>query len=334
MTFAARAALTALLTLACSAPLAAQGQLMERPASINGESITMEDIRAHARLVNQEMKGLDGDQLFHLTRRRIAEEILLAGEAELAGVELDQRMVDSYWKSRNGTVPDYEMFAEYAGTSVGRQQELARRAALANLYLYNKTGLRADFGALVAPDPMLTRAVKVTPSQLREAFKSNKEYFDRPARILVVLYACENEDDVNRVMIALTAGKEPEDVGRMPRVYPVENLEAAAEPELVPFLRSAQVGQTQRYDTDQGILIAAMAGREEAREATFAEVQEPLRNLLVTELLAEAQQHLVRQLAQQATFWPRDLFQPPPGPPKGELAEPLQPGPSGTQPPR
>ncbi|MHC4846369.1 MAG: hypothetical protein ACYTCU_09430 [Planctomycetota bacterium] len=302
MTVPARAALTALLALAAAAPLAAQGQLMERPASINGESITMEDIRSHARLVNQEMKGRDGEQLFHLTRRRIAEEILLAGEAERAGVELDQRMVDSYWESRNGTVPDYEMFAQYAGTSVERQKELARRAALANLYLYNKTGLRADFGAMVPPDPMLSRAVKVTPSQLREAFKANKQFFDRPARILVILYACANEDEVNQVMLAHAAGKEPEGVSNMPRAYPVENLEEVAEPELLPFLRAAQVGETQRYDTDQGILIASMVGREEAREATFAEVQEPLRNLLVTELLAEAQQHLVRQLAQQATF--------------------------------
>jgi len=334
MTVPVRAALTALLTLAAAAPLAAQGQLMERPASINGESITMEDIRAHARLVNQEMKGLDGDQLFHLTRRRIAEEILLAGEAARAGVELDQRMVDSYWESRNGTVPDYEKFAEYAGTSVDRQKWLARRAALANLYLYNKTGLRADFGTLVAPDPMLTRAVKVTPSQLREAFKANKQFFDRPARILVILYACTSEDDVNKVMIARATGKEPEDVGSMPRAYPVDQLEELAEPELLPFLRSAQVGQTQRYDTGQGILIAAMVGREEAREATFAEVQEPLRNLLVTELLAEAQQHLVRQLAQQATFWPRNLFQPPPAPPPAELAEPIDVAPSGSPLPR
>ena len=57
-------------------------------------------------------------------------------------------------------------------------------------------------------------------------------------------------------------------------------------------------------------------------EAVFSEVQEPLHNLLVMELLIEAQQHLVKQLAQRATFWPRDLFQPPPTSTKAVLAEP------------
>jgi hypothetical protein len=325
MTYLARVALTALLTLTATASIAAQSQLMQRPTSINGESITIEDIRAHADLVGRELQGLDSEQLFHVTRRRIAEEILLAGEAERRGVDLDQRQVDSFWKNRNGSVPDYVAIAEATGTSIARQKELARRGALARLYLYNKTGLRSDFGTLVPPDPMLTRVVKVTPTQLREAFKASKTYFDRPAMTSVVLYACRDESEVNAVMVAHAAGKEPLGVESMPRSYPTGRLEELAEPELLHFLRSATVSQTQRYDTDQAILIAVMAGREPAREASFSEVQESLRNLLVVELLAEAQQHLVKQLAQQATFWPRDLFQPPPRTAAGELAE--SPGP-------
>lgn len=322
MTPRTRVKLITLLAVSLAVPAVARGQLLERPASINGKSITVADVYAHAGLVSQELAGLNGEQLFHVTRRKIAEEILLASEAERSGVILDQRQVDAYWKNRNGSSPDYELLASHAGTSVARQKQLAHRAALASLYLHNKTGLRTDFGPLVPPDPMLVRTVRVTPTQLREAFKAYKSHLDRPAMISTLLYVCRDEAEVSAVMLAHAAGTEPIGVSSMPRSYPTDRLEQIAEPELLPFLRSGKEGEIRRFDTEQGTLLVVLVAREPPREAVFSEVQAPLRNLLVTELLSEAQQHLVKELAQRAKFWPNDLFRPPPTSTEGLLVEP------------
>ena len=71
---------------------------------------------------------------------------------------------------------------------------------------------------------------------------------------------------------------------------------------------------------------ATAAGRREpARAASFTEVQEPLRNLLLEDLLAKARQHLVDQLRDQATYWPPELFESVPRPQAGAVANPAGP---------
>ena len=128
----------------------------------------------------------------HAARRAIAEEILLAGEAARLGIELAQRHVDDYWERRLGTVPDYAALAAATGSSVERQRELARRAALAETYLLHKAGLRTEQARRVPPDPQLTRHVALTPLQLREAFAQNRDLLATPERIVLDLFACSD----------------------------------------------------------------------------------------------------------------------------------------------
>src|SRR5262249_1885093 len=57
-----------------------------------------------------------------------------------------------------------------------------------------------------------------------------------------------------------------------------------------------------------GVLLLKVIDRQPGQEAEFGSSQENLRRMLQQELLSEARTQLVATLANQATFWPRDLF--------------------------
>ncbi|MBM3984939.1 MAG: hypothetical protein FJ296_04495 [Planctomycetes bacterium] len=92
--------------------------------------------------------------------------------------------------------------------------------------------------------------------------------------------------------------------------------------EVALWLDTAQAGQWRALD-ERALL--RLAGREPARPASFAQVQEPLRGLLMQDRLAKARQHLVDQLRGLAMFWPEDLFDAQPRPPAAAPAPPPAP---------
>jgi hypothetical protein len=291
------------------APAAAELRVA-RPATVNGESITSEDIANQARLLNEERPGMPLDELLRLSRRQIAEQILLAGDATRRGVELTERDVDDYWERRRGAAPDYGALAAETGTSVERQKALARRAALAELYLLHRIGLRMDFARQVPPEPLLVRLVTITPSQLRDAFATNKELLDVPEHVRVDVYACPDAEAGEALCEALAAGDPPDGVEPLERVVPVTGLERNFPAATAAFLREAPAGSCRVDVGAQGGFVLVIRGHEAARPARFDEVQERLRLMLQRELIEEARQHLVAALEEEASCWPRDLFSP------------------------
>ncbi len=314
------AVLSTLALLFCVAEVArAQGgggTKVERPAIVNGEAITAEDVAGYARLLMDERPEVDPAMARQLARRSIAEEILLATELERLGVKLDERVVDEYWERRRGSKPDYDALATQTGTSAERQRTLARRAALAELYLMHRVGMRTEYVRLIAPDPLMVRLVTVTPSQLREAFAANRAYFDMPDTVDCDVYTCTDQAGARTVLASLEPGGPPSLIVPLHRSYAMPSLRGLFPEDVATFLTDAPSGTTRIIEATEGTLVVQVTGRQSGRPTTFAESQERLRRLLQNELLAEARRNLIVDLAQHATFWPTDLFAgEPPAPP-------------------
>lgn len=295
---------------------------VERPAIVNGEAITAEDVAGYARLLTDERPELAPAVARQLARRSIAEEILLATELERLGLKLDERVVDEYWERRRGEAPDYDALAEQTGTSAERQRILARRAALAELYLLHRVGVRNEYGRIIAPDPLMVRLVTVTPSQLREAFAANHSRFDVPDSVNCDVYTCADEAGAQAVLASLVPGGPPTLIVPLHRTYPVPSLRELFPEDVASFLADAPSGTTRTIAAAEGTLVVQVTGRQSGQPATFADSQERLKRVLQNELLAEARRNLIVDLAQHATFWPTDLFaaEPPaaPAPAAGE----------------
>lgn len=304
------------------APPAPATPTLARPATVNGDAITAADVYAQSRLQAARLARAEPAAREHLARRGVAEEMLLAQEARRLGVELADRDVDAWWERRTGEPPDWTALAAATGSSPERQREFARRASLAESYLLHRCGLRGDQAQRVAPDPLLVRATTVTPGQLREAFVENRALFDRPEALLLEIWVREDESGRDAVLAALQAGRAPEGAPPIRRSVPVDDLAQVFPGPVADWLAAAETGSALAPD---GRSVLVLRGREAARAASFTEVQEPLRNLLLEDLLAKARQHLVDQLRDQATYWPPELFEAAPRPEAGAVANPAGP---------
>jgi hypothetical protein len=303
-----------------------------RPATVNNQAITADDVAVELRLLGPDLQRMDPGARDHLARRAVAEEMLLAGEATRLQVDMPDRDVDDWWERRAGEPPDWDKLAASTGLTVARQRELARRAALADLYVLHKCGLRGDQVQKVPPDPMLERVVTVTPSQLREAFTQNHALFDRPEGITCDLYIAANTAARDAANAALDAGQAPE-VVPMTRTIALPDTTRIFGEEVATWLATAKPGEHRVLD-DQTLL--AVRERVPARPATFADCQEVLHNALLDQLLKEARKHLVDSLREHATYWPQDLFSPttkpadkPAAPPATTPAPAAPPAPAG-----
>lgn len=289
-------------------PVRSQEVRVDRPATVNGEAITADEIIEEASRLAADYPGADAAQLQHVARAMIAGQILLAAEAKRLGVTLPERDLDEYWERTAGRVPDYAALAAQAGISVERQIERARRTALADLYLRHRIGLRGDYGRWIAPDPRLVRLVTVTPAQMRDAFQENRKLLDRPERVVCDLYQCEDATAADAAKALIAAGGTPPGQPPARRELPVDALDPSMPPELVTFLRDGAIGSLTTAPTDKGVLVVAITAREPAVPAEFVEAQEQLRLMMLRERMEMARRELIETLRKQATYWPGDLF--------------------------
>jgi hypothetical protein len=302
-----------------AAPNAAR--LMNRPATVNHVAITDADVLLQLRLQGSRLPAGDAAQAEHAARRAAAEEVLLAGEALRLGVELTEREVDAWWEDRADEPPDYAAMAAATGSTIERQKELTRRAALAELYLLHRCGLRGEQGQRVAPDPVLVRTTTITPGQLREAFSRNRALFDHSATVTCEVWLLPDALARAAAEAELAAGGRP---GPEPvaRKVPLPEAARVFPEDVAQWLGTAEAGQWRALDERT---LLRVAERDAARPATFSDVQEPLRGLLMQDRLTKARQHLVDQLRGRAMFWPEDLFDAQPRPPAPAPAMPPAP---------
>ena len=281
---------------------------VDRPATVNGEAITADEIIDEALHLGEDFPGAETGQLQFMARALIAGQILLAAEARRLGVTLPERELDEYWERSSGRVPDYEKLAQQAGISVERQMERARRTALADLYLRHRVGLRGDYGRWIPPDPRLVRLVTVTPSQMREAFQTRRAELDRPERVVCNLYQYDDAIAAEEARQIIAADGTPPGKPPARRELPVDSLDPSMPPELATFLREGEIGATTTAPADKGVLVVSITGREPAEAASFDTSQEALRLILLRERMEMARRELIDALRRQATYWPADLF--------------------------
>jgi len=283
-------------------------------ASVNGTPITSSDVAYSMRIMTARNTG--EAELEATIVRRMSEQILLATEADRLGLTLSRAQVNDYFEQRFGRVPDYEVSAETAGTTIQQQRELAKRVVLSELYLMNRVGMRADPGVRIDPDLALSRLVKVTPRQLREYFQEFREQLDLPPSVTYAIYPCADESAAHRLVAARRVGDDPPNDERAIReTAPLDMLGEVFfyAPETAEFVRNGVLGAVSEpliiEEGDQKvILVVEVLERAEAKAAVFEEVQEELKNRIQADLLIQARMTLVRDLARQAVFWPSDLF--------------------------
>lgn len=318
-------ALVPLLLLALCEPVTAQDAEPERAtsqatgqstvANVNGEPITSTDVMHQARMLSgQDVTSLDAASAQEI-RRQLAEQMLMAGEATRLGVTVNEAYVDDFWKSYRGGKPDYEAMAAASGTTVERQKELAKRSVLADLYVYHRVGIWAEFGHLIKPDAFMAHLVEVSPKELRDLFRAERAKFDLPATVSYDFYPCSDEAQALGVAQALGAQLVPTGVrpGRETAPMPLVPEVFAFSSELVEFLLNADVGSVSPpFDAEMGWIVFEIAERTDARPAQFAEVQEELRRRMRISRLEGARRQLVAELMRNAVFWPRELFTPSP----------------------
>ena len=276
-------------------------------ASVNGQPITATDVQYQMMLVNG---GPSPEpELQETMVRRIAEQLLLSGEARRLGLELTSSQVDDYWFRRFGVRPDYKASADAAGTSVVQQRALAKRVVVSEIYLLNKVGIRSDTPR-IKPDLALQRLVDVTPRQLREYFHEMKEQLDQPAGVSYAIYPCPDEVSAEGVIELLRTDREPTirpvketvPLDLLPQVFPYA-------PELATFARNGVEGALSEPVFIEGyVLVLQITARHEPAAADFEKVQVELRNRIQGNLLTQARQKLVKDLAREAVYWPADLF--------------------------
>ena len=281
---------------------------VDRPATVNGEAITADEIIGEAQRLAEDNPGADIVQLQRTARALIAGQILLAAEAKRLGVTLPDRDLDEYWERTAGRVPDYKALAEQAGISVERQTDRVRRTALADLYLRHRIGMRGDYGRWIPPDPRLVRLVTLTPSQMREAFQENRALLDQPERVVCNLYPFDDAAAADEAQSIIVTGGTPPGKPPARRELPLDALDPSMPPELATFLREGAVGATMTAPAEKGVLVVSIIGREPAEEARFETSQETLRLMLMRDRMEKARRELIEQLRKQATYWPADLF--------------------------
>ncbi len=279
-------------------------------ATVNGEVITSADISQNVRALRRGMPDAPIDELVSEARRILAEEILLAGEAARLGMLLSDEQVSSYWEQRFGEAPDFERIAAATGTTHERQISLARRAALAELYMLHKVGLRADQAQVVSVDPVLARMVAVTPRQLRDFFQRERPRFDTPATVSFTAYPQAGIAGARALRSALLAGEEPPAGTRaIPDTLYVDAVPQLFGEPLATFLQTAGLGAVSEPVTlEAGVLLLQLTGREMAKAADFRAVQKELEETIKLDRVMRAREALVGRLEEDAAYWPDDLF--------------------------
>lgn len=296
---------------ASAAPPAAVNTGLSVVASVNGDAITSTDIAFHARMVSGAPSGSLEPSLAHIVRRQLGEQLLMASEAARLEVVLTDTYVDDFFKDYRGGKPDYDALAVAAGTTVDRQRELVRRAALADVYLYHRVGIWAEFGQQIKPDPVLAHLVEVTPKDLRDLFREQRERFELPPTVTYDFYPCTEEQTAVGVRETLLAGMLPSTVRSGQETAPLEAVPQvfAFSPELVSFLQQGQDGAVSDvFFAEMGWVVFVIQERALGRGADFAEVQEELRRQMRMTRLDLARRQLVAELVRSAVFWPQELF--------------------------
>jgi len=312
-----RAVTAAILAVLAAGAGAQDGEAASEPsatdmvATVNGEPITSTDVTYLARQMSGGREPIEpGVQ--REARRLIAERMLLAAEAKRLGLELTERQFEENWRRFFGELPDFEESAKAAGTTVKRQEQLAMQAVLSSIYLFHRVGLGGEFGARVPPDAILAREVSVTPGELREFFREQKDRLREPPTVSYAVYPCVDELEAAHVASQLTdTADPPEEVRAVREVAPLPLLDQlfGFSPGLADFLRTAPVGAiSSPHESGGGVLVVQVADRTEGRDAVFSELQDELRLRIQNNRLNQARKKLVRDLSRQAVHWPEDLF--------------------------
>jgi len=283
--------------------------------SVNGQAITSADLTHYLTLRTGIGAELDPEMIQPM-RRQIAEQILQASEAERLGIDLSDVDVENYWEQYLGAAPDFESLALEAGSTADRQRALARRSVLAEIFLYHKVGIWAEYGALIKPDPVLEKLVDVTPGELRDLFREQREQFEQPASVSYTFYPCESATQAETIRQGLLTGQPTEGLAYGTAESPLPEVPQvfAFSDELVSFLQTGVPGQVSKVfetglDNQDRAIIFTIESRQPARSADFREVQEDLRRYLQVNRLDQARRQLVSDLQARAVFWPRDLFE-------------------------
>jgi len=291
-------------------------------ATVNGESITDTETIQRVRMTGRELT----EETWAAARRELAEDILLAGEAERLGIRLDDAQVHAYWEGLLGVEPDFAASAEATGTTESRQIELARRGALAGIYMLHRVGLRGEYGDRIGPDPFLARMVVVTPRELRDLYRTQRDRFGRPAAIAFEVYRCGTRAVADAVRAGLAAGRAPTSLEPERVVCRTSELGPRAPAPALAFLRDARPGDVSPvFDAEgEGLLVATVVDRDPGRRPPpMREIQEELERMLRQQRLTAARDVLVRRLLLEAAWWPSELFDEPQtdrvaGPPAGQ----------------
>ncbi len=284
-------------------------------ATVNGTAITVTDVAHRMREMREQidLRGVDNEQFAHEARRMLAEEILLAAEAVRRGLAMSERQVVDYWTRRLGQRPDFEAIALHSGTTVQRQKELARRAALAEQFIELRTSPGLLQGSPVTPDPTLVRLMTITPKQLRDEFRSNRERYNLPDRITLAARICRDAESAELVRRSVIDGTPPTRGSQLQReMHPIDELDKAFSPDMANFLRNAQAGEvSQVFPLEVNAVFFELEERLPAKTADFAEVQAMLRAQLEMARRRQAREILVRELEMEAACWPADVFDDP-----------------------
>lgn len=295
-----------------AAPPAAEGTEQQMVATVNGEPITSTDVGYLA----VQMSGGPGNVVEpgvrREARRLIAERMLLAAEAKRLGLELSPVQFEDNWRRFYGELPDFELSAGAAGTTVDRQRELAMQAVLSSIYLFHRVGLGGEFSHKISPDALLAREVSVTPGELREFFREQKDRLREPPTVSYAVYPCADELEAAHVSSQLTDSADPpEGIRAVREIAPVPLLGElfGFSPALAEFLASAPVGSiSSPHESGGGVLVVQVVERTEGQDAVFSELQDELRLRIQNSRLNRAREKLVRELSRQAVYWPKDLF--------------------------
>ena len=280
-------------------------------ASVNGEAITSTDVIFQARVSAGTAAAQVDDEMAHSVRREIAQQVLLASEAERLGVQLTPAYIEDFWTRYHGQRPEYEAMAAAAGSTVERQKELVKRSVMADLFLYHRVGIWQEFAHLLRPDPVLTHFVEITPKELRELFVNEREAFDIPATVTYEFYPCADEAEAEGVRESLAlhltpnvpSAKESPPVSALPELF-------AFSPPLLEFLQTAEPDSTsQAFDAQAGWVVFRVIERDPGRAAEFREVQEDIKRRLRFMRIDGARRKLLADLTREAVYWPKDLFE-------------------------
>jgi hypothetical protein len=287
--------------------------------SVNGEAFTSADVAHNVAVLIQSAPEMSVEFMEFTARRFLAEEIILAAECRRLGVNLSDYELEEYWERRFGARPDFEVLARQFSTTVARQKELARRAAMSELYMLHKVGLRGDQGHIIPVDPVLQRMVSVTPRQLRELFYERKAAYARPETATVDACLADSESLALAAQNALKEGLEPTNVLVGRQVIPIESLADLFPPELAVWIAESRPGDVSEVfpagseGIVDGYLVVSISDRQAARPADFGEIQADLRRTEQMEMIMQARRLMVMRLVRDAVYWPEDLFLPSPG---------------------